>query len=249
MFGLASTSVWCSALPMALTMPSPTRAMMVSSVAPPTRRSSLVRTVTPAWASKLDAVLADAVERGPALGGVGAVDDLGIDAGLDGVEDVAAGQVDGRRRPPGQVHAGLVGGDDRRRRLGHVAARQVVGFHLPGGDLDAGLHQGDLLPHDHGVIDVAQLHADEVQDADLGPGQQALHPQAQEAEEDHHADQAEDHEYDRGPQHDDLASVDGRRVGSQKKQSHERLLTGWRLIGNRLSLQHRRPNVSTEVYV
>ena len=31
---------------MALTMPSPTRAMIVSSVAPPTRRSRLVRTVT-----------------------------------------------------------------------------------------------------------------------------------------------------------------------------------------------------------
>ena len=29
--GLASTSVWCSAEPMALTMPSPTRAMIVSS--------------------------------------------------------------------------------------------------------------------------------------------------------------------------------------------------------------------------
>ena len=48
--GLASTSVWCSAPPMALTMPSPTRAMIVSSVAPPTSRSSLVRTVTRARA-------------------------------------------------------------------------------------------------------------------------------------------------------------------------------------------------------
>jgi hypothetical protein len=48
--GFARTSVWCSAEPMALTMPSPTRAMIVSSVAPPTRRSSLVRTVTRARA-------------------------------------------------------------------------------------------------------------------------------------------------------------------------------------------------------
>ena len=39
------------------------------------------------------------------------------------------------------------------------------------------------------VIDVAQLHADQVEDADLGPGQQALNPQPQEAEEDHHDDQ------------------------------------------------------------
>ena len=48
--GLASTSLWSWAEPMAFTMPSPTRAMIVSSVAPPTSRSSLVRTVTRAFA-------------------------------------------------------------------------------------------------------------------------------------------------------------------------------------------------------
>ena len=51
---------------------------------------------------------------------------FGLTLVLDGVEDVAAGQVDGGGRPPRQVDAGLVGGDDRRRRLGHVAAGQVV---------------------------------------------------------------------------------------------------------------------------
>ena len=50
MFGLASTSLWSWAEPIALTIPSPTRAMIVSSVAPPTSRSSLVRTVTRALA-------------------------------------------------------------------------------------------------------------------------------------------------------------------------------------------------------
>ena len=44
--GRSSTCSWVSAEPIALTMPSPTRAMIVSSVAPPTRRSRLVRTVT-----------------------------------------------------------------------------------------------------------------------------------------------------------------------------------------------------------
>jgi hypothetical protein len=44
--GLASTSLWSSAMPMAATMPWPTRAITVSSVAPPTSRSRLVRTVT-----------------------------------------------------------------------------------------------------------------------------------------------------------------------------------------------------------
>jgi hypothetical protein len=44
--GFSRTCSWVSAEPMALTIPSPTRAMIVSSVAPPTRRSRLVRTVT-----------------------------------------------------------------------------------------------------------------------------------------------------------------------------------------------------------
>jgi hypothetical protein len=46
MSGLASTFRWSSAEPMALTMPSPTRAMIVSSVAPPISCCRLARTVT-----------------------------------------------------------------------------------------------------------------------------------------------------------------------------------------------------------
>ena len=44
--GFSSTSLCDSAEPMLVTMPSPTRAMIVSSVAPPTSRLRLVRTVT-----------------------------------------------------------------------------------------------------------------------------------------------------------------------------------------------------------
>jgi lipoyl synthase len=47
--GFSSTSLWSSAEPIAVTMPSPTRAMIVSSVAPPTSRSMFVRTVTRAF--------------------------------------------------------------------------------------------------------------------------------------------------------------------------------------------------------
>ena len=54
----------------------------------------------------------------------------------------------------------------------HVAARQEVRLHLLRRNLDAGLHQGDLLPDDHAVIDLAQLHADHVEDADPRPGQE-----------------------------------------------------------------------------
>ena len=45
---------------------------------------------------QLDAVLRHAVERLPAAAAAGAVDHLGIDAGLHGLQHVAAGQVDGR---------------------------------------------------------------------------------------------------------------------------------------------------------
>ena len=58
--------------------------------------------------------LAIALERGLAARvGVGAVDHLGIDAGLDGVEHVAAGQVDGGGAVEIQVDVGPMGGDDR----------------------------------------------------------------------------------------------------------------------------------------
>jgi len=49
--GFSSTRAWVSLLPIVLTMPSPTRAMIVSSPAPPTRRPMFVRTVTRALAS------------------------------------------------------------------------------------------------------------------------------------------------------------------------------------------------------
>jgi len=48
--GFSSTCLCVSAEPMVVTMPSPTRAMIVSSPAPPTRRSMLARTVTRAVA-------------------------------------------------------------------------------------------------------------------------------------------------------------------------------------------------------
>ena len=67
-----------------------------------------------------------------ALVGIGAVDDLGVDAGLHGLEHVAAGQVDGGGLLEGQVDVGLVGGDQRVDHVDDVAAGQVVGFQLVG---------------------------------------------------------------------------------------------------------------------
>jgi hypothetical protein len=65
--GFSSTSLWVSAEPMVLTMPSPTRAMMVSSPAPPTSRSMLVRTVTRDMAMSWMPSLATAATRGVSM--------------------------------------------------------------------------------------------------------------------------------------------------------------------------------------
>ena len=79
---------------MARRIPSPTRAIIVSSVAPPINWLRLARTVTRALDLQLDA--ADAVERLAAHVASRAVDHLGIDARLHGLQHVAAGQVDRR---------------------------------------------------------------------------------------------------------------------------------------------------------
>ena len=81
----------------------------------------------------LDAVLGDAVEGFAAGAPRGAVDHLGIDAGLHGLQHVAAGQVDGGRQLEIQFELGLAGGDQRPDHQRHVAAGQVVGLQALGG--------------------------------------------------------------------------------------------------------------------
>ena len=62
---------------------------------------------------KLNAVLGDAVDGWLAEVRIGHVDDLGIHAGLHGIENIAAGQVDRGGGLPGKIDVGLVGGDHR----------------------------------------------------------------------------------------------------------------------------------------
>ena len=65
--GFSSTCLWFSLEPTVVTMPSPTRAMTVSSPAPPTRRSMLVRTVTRALARSSMPSLAMAATTGVSM--------------------------------------------------------------------------------------------------------------------------------------------------------------------------------------
>src|SRR5260370_42281213 len=60
---------------------------------------------------QLNAVLANTIEGLPAFDGVGAVNDFGINAGLDGVEDITACQIDGGRSFPREVDTGFMSRD------------------------------------------------------------------------------------------------------------------------------------------
>ena len=162
---------------MAVMMPSPTRAMIVSSVAPPINCSMFVRTVTRARTFNSTPFLAIAlsVVRLQSFR-VGAVDHLRIDAGLHGVEHVAAGQVDGRGPVEIQVDVGAMGGNNRLDHVRHAAAGQIVGLEPPGADAglffraDARLHRHDLAQNNDVLIDVSKAHADQAQQADIGAG-------------------------------------------------------------------------------
>ena len=187
---------------MAVTMPSPTRAMMVSSVAPPTRLVDVRADGDAGLGLELDAVLGDGVDGGLPGGGVGAVDDLGIDGGLDGVEDVAAGQVDGGGRLARQLDVGAVGGDQRDDHVAHAAAGQVVA--LQGGRrMFSPARTAWILDETMTrSIDLPQLHADKLADGDLGPGEQGLDPQEEDpGHQDHNQQrhQKGDDDHDRNP--------------------------------------------------
>ena len=148
---------------------------------------------------QLDAVLGDGAECGAAGAlGIGAIDHLGTDAGLDGVNNVAARQVDGRRAVEIQIDVGAMGGDDRLDDVGDAAAGEEVGLQPPGRDAglqlraDAGLNGHDLPPHDDPLVHVAEAHADEAQQAHVGVGHVGLEPNAEVHRKDQHRHGAQD---------------------------------------------------------
>ena len=107
--------------------------------------------MTRARTLQFHAVLGDGTQGGlAALGGIGAVDHFRIDAGLDGVQHVASGQVDGRRLVEIKGDSGSVGGDDRANHVRHASAGQIVGFQSTGRDsriafaADSRLHGHDF---------------------------------------------------------------------------------------------------------
>ena len=113
-------------------MPSPTRAMIVSSVAPPTKRSRFVRTVTraltltpmPSLATPSMVVLpADCWRFGQSM-------TLGLMLVRTASSTVLpvpfGGEVDGAGAVEVERDAGLVRGDERQDDMAHVAAGEVM---------------------------------------------------------------------------------------------------------------------------
>ena len=89
-----------------------------------------------------DAVLGDAFNGVFAGGGIGGVDDLGIDGGFDGFEDGFAGalggEVDGAGAVEDEVDAGFAGGDEGLDDEFDIAAGEVVGGEVVDGNVEAG---------------------------------------------------------------------------------------------------------------
>jgi hypothetical protein len=116
-----------------------------------------------------------------------------------------------------------VGGDDGGGRLGDVSAGKVMRFEVFGADADSRLHERDFLFDDHVVIDIPELHADQVGDTDLGSGEQTLNPESHKAEENNQDEDAEQHEDCQGDQHPGFF-----RISSKKRVYHHgEFLSGW----------------------
>ena len=183
---------------MALTMPSPTRAMIVSSVAPPTKRSRFVRTVTRALAFTPMPSLATPSIVVLAAAGVRTVDDLGIDARAHRLEHGFAGalggEVDGAGAVEIQRDARLVRGDQREDHLVDIAAGEVMRFERVGRHEQPGFHRRDAAIDDQPGRHAAQAHKDEREKAHRRVSRHGPDVDADEIEDQQRGDEDDDHE-------------------------------------------------------
>ena len=113
----------------------------------------------------MDAILGDGVERHPLAGLRRAVDNAGVNAGLDRFENVTTGQIDCRGSTEGKLDdLRLAGGDHGADHQRHVAAGHVVGFQGPGGEflvvVEARLDRHDFGARDDGGVHLAEPHPD-----------------------------------------------------------------------------------------
>ena len=131
--GFSSTCLCVSAEPIALTMPSPTRAMIVSSVAPPTSRSMLVRTVTRAFTlSWMPFLATPSIVCRPWVGS-GQSMTLGLTLVCTASSTFRPARSMAAARLYDSGMSARLAAIRARTTFGHVAAGQVVGLEAPGG--------------------------------------------------------------------------------------------------------------------
>ena len=182
---------------MVVTMPSPTRAMMVSSVAPPTKRSRLVRTVTRALALMTMPSLATASMVVLPEVGAGQSMTLGLTEVLTASSTVlpvplvarSMAQARSKSRWMPALRAAMSASDHHL----DVAAGQEVRGEIVDGDVQAGLHGGDAGVDDHADRHAAQAQGDQFGEGDLRARGQGAQPDEKEVEDDEPEDQEQDH--------------------------------------------------------
>ncbi len=165
-----------------------------------------------------------------------AIDNLRVDARLDGFEHVAAGQIDRGRLLEGQVELSLMCRDQCLDHQRNLAAGEVMGFQAAGGH-PLGLPQTCLYGHhfaanDHAGIDLAKSHPQQVENADPGASKHRLQPESK-IPGHHH----------QGNQHE---NQDGNRGNNENERANRLQLLGPRLrvLGEE---DHRAPSLSVKV--
>ena len=95
------------------------------------------------------------------------LDDLRIDAHLDGFEDIASCQVDGGCLLEGEIDLCAMRGDQGIDDVIHIAARQVVRFELVHAEEKSRLRAFDERQHDHLRRDAADPHPHQIEEGDI----------------------------------------------------------------------------------
>ena len=130
---------------------------------------------------------------------IGAIDDLGIDRGLDGFEHGFAGafggEIDGARAVEVEVDAGLLRGDERQHDHLDAAAGQVMGGEIVDRHIQPGFDGGDARVHDHADRHAAQAQGDQLGEGDAGAGEQRANPDAEEVHQHDENDQGHDSDH------------------------------------------------------
>jgi hypothetical protein len=123
---------------------------------------------------QLDAVARDRIDRRPAAGRVGAVDDFRVNARADRVEHVASGEIDGSCALEAQVDVRARRRDQGVHDGAHVASREHVRLDLVDVHRDVRFRRGDEHVDDHLRVHFPQVHPDELDDGNGASGRHGL---------------------------------------------------------------------------